>query len=124
MAHSTKGKFMSLALYHVTVDCNDVLAVANFWSTALDRPIDPDASPFFASIGRAEAEQTTAMFFQKVDEGKVGKNRMHLDLHADDRETEVLRLVALGAKRQDEKDEWGTRWTIMMDPEGNEFCVA
>jgi predicted enzyme related to lactoylglutathione lyase len=115
---------MSLSLYHVTVDCNDVLQVANFWSAALARSLDPEASPFFASIGRAEAAQTVALFFQKVDESKSAKNRMHVDLHSDDRESEVQRLVGLGAKRQDEKDEWGTRWTIMTDPEGNEFCVS
>jgi predicted enzyme related to lactoylglutathione lyase len=115
---------MSLKMYHVTVDCNDVLQVANFWSHALGRSLDEAASPFFASIGRADAENAVAMFFAKVDESKSSKNRMHLDLHADDRETEVQRLVGLGATRRDEKDEWGTRWTIMTDPEGNEFCVA
>jgi hypothetical protein len=40
------------------------------------------------------------------------------------REAEVARLVELGAKRVTDMDEWGYQWTVMQDPEGNEFCVA
>ncbi len=114
---------MSLTLAQITFDCADVLAVANFWSATMQRPIDADASPFFASIGREDHSQS-GMFFLKVDEPKTAKNRMHIDLHADDREAEVNRLVGLGAVTRAEHDEWGTRWTVLADPEGNEFCVA
>ena len=62
--------------------------------------------------------------FAKVPEGKSAKNRMHLDLAAADREAEVARLVELGATRVTDMDEWGYQWTVMQDPEGNEFCVA
>jgi len=60
----------------------------------------------------------------KVPEPKTAKNRMHVDLAAADREAEVARLVELGAKRVTDMDEWGYQWTVMQDPEGNEFCVA
>ena len=43
---------MSLTLDSITFDCDDALAVATFWSAALDMPIDPDGSAEFASIGR------------------------------------------------------------------------
>jgi hypothetical protein len=36
----------------------------------------------------------------------------------------VARLEALGAKRLDDKDQYGFRWTVMADVEGNEFCIA
>lgn len=49
---------------------------------------------------------------------------MHLDLAADDREAEVQRLVGLGAARLADKDEYGHRWTVLRDIEGNEFCVG
>ena len=62
--------------------------------------------------------------FNKVPEPKTAKNRMHVDLAAADREAEVARLVELGAKRVTDMDEWGYQWTVMQDPEGNEFCVA
>jgi hypothetical protein len=55
---------------------------------------------------------------------RSGKNRMHLDLATDDREGEVERLVALGASRGEEHSVAGLTWTVMRDPEGNEFCVG
>lgn len=118
---------MALHLQHVVFDCArpDLLAV--FWSRALGRAVDDDASEHFASIGMATSStdhQQPALLFQQVPEAKVGKNRTHVDLHGDDREAEVNRLVRLGATRLTDKDEWGTRWTVMQDPEGNEFCVA
>ncbi len=114
---------MSLTVSAVTFDCDDPIALSRFWSEAFGRTIDEGASPFFVSIGRG-GTSTHAYFFAKVPESKTTKNRLHLDLHAEDREVEVARLVSLGATRVDEKDEWGTRWTVMHDPEGNEFCVA
>ena len=62
--------------------------------------------------------------FAKVPEPKRAKNRMHVDLAAADHEAEVVRLVGLGATRVADVDEWGYRWTVLQDPEGNEFCVA
>jgi predicted enzyme related to lactoylglutathione lyase len=62
--------------------------------------------------------------FAKVPEKKVAKNRMHVDLAAPDREAEVARLLELGATRVADMNEWGYEWTVMQDPEGNEFCVA
>ena len=59
-----------------------------------------------------------------MPEGKTAKNRMHVDLAASDHEAEVARLVGLGATRVTDIDEWGYRWTVLQDPEGNEFCVA
>jgi predicted enzyme related to lactoylglutathione lyase len=43
---------------------------------------------------------------------------------ADDRESEVKRLVGLGATVLDEQEVPGLRWTVLADPEGNEFCVG
>jgi predicted enzyme related to lactoylglutathione lyase len=64
------------------------------------------------------------MYFQKVPEGKVVKNRLHLDLRPlDSMAAEVARSVALGATVQGRVDEEGSFWTVMLDPEGNEFCI-
>jgi predicted enzyme related to lactoylglutathione lyase len=54
----------------------------------------------------------------------MGKNRVHLDISAVDRESEVRRLTSLGATVLREQEEGGYRWTNMQDPEGNEFCVT
>ena len=114
---------MTLFLHNVTLDCNDILAVAQFWSAALGRPLDDGASEGFASIGAGD-DSVTGWFFMGVPDAKGSKNRFHVDLHADDRETEVARLIGLGATRFGDYDESGTRWTTLQDIEGNEFCVA
>ena len=124
---------MSVRLAAVTIDCDDALAIAAFWSAALDRPLDPNASSEFASIGMPAHRDTSGWslagdnptwLFVKVPEPKTSKNRMHVDLAAPDHEAEVARLVELGAIRVADMDEWGYRWTVLQDPEGNEFCVA
>ncbi len=64
------------------------------------------------------------LYFQKVPEGKVVKNRLHLDVRPfDNMAAEVERSVALGATIQRRVDVEGSFWTIMLDPEGNEFCI-
>lgn len=119
---------MSVSIAAVTVDCRNAAEVAAFWSAAFDVPIDtapPGASQFFASIGRdAPAPGRPTMMFIQVPESKTVKNRMHLDLSADDPAAEIERLVGLGATTVHEKDEWGLRWTTLQDPEGNEFCIG
>ena len=125
---------MSVKLAAVTIDCDDALTVARVWSAALDRPLDANASSEFASIGMPEHRDMTGWsissdnhptwLFAKVAEPKTAKNRMHVDLAAPDHEAEVARLVELGATRVIDMDEWGYRWTVLQDPEGNEFCVA
>ena len=57
-----------------------------------------------------------------MPEDKKGKNRLHVDLRPDDQDAEVARLESLGATRAD-IGQGETRWVVMADPEGNEFCV-
>ena len=78
---------------------------------------------FFASIGAAEDIRPRWLFI-KVPESKTAKNRCHLDMVTDDRPAEIERLVALGATHVADKDEWNFQWSVMNDPEGNEFCIA
>ena len=119
---------MSIRLAAITVDCEDAAAVARFWSAALDRPLaaDPAPSEDIALIGDLDDAAPAApnSLFCKVPEGKTAKNRMHVDTVAVDRAVEVARLVALGATHVADEDEWGHAWTVLQDPEGNEFCVA
>jgi predicted enzyme related to lactoylglutathione lyase len=63
---------------------------------------------------------------QRVDEPKSGKNRMHFDVETPEVDDEVGRLEALGARRleREAREEYGTRWVVLADPEGNEFCVC
>lgn len=119
---------MTIHVAAITFDCADAQVLARFWSGVTGVPLDqgePEPSPFFASIGRNDpAPGKPAMMFIQVPESKTVKNRVHLDLGADDRAAEVERMVGLGATVIHEKDEWGISWTTLADPEGNEFCVA
>ena len=93
---------------------------ARFWSEALERPI-ADSEDGWASI-----PGEPHMFFVQTPEGKTTKNRWHLDWNSEQRETDVRRLVSLGASRLSDRTEesMGLEWTTLADPEGNEFCVV
>ena len=64
--------------------------------------------------------------FHAAADPKTVKNRMHLDLtsSAQDRDQEIGRLLALGARRVDVGQTGAESWTVLADPEGNEFCVV
>jgi hypothetical protein len=116
----------ALRIGNITFDCHDVLKVAAFWSSALGRPIDRGSTELHASIGGEDSERTEpAWYFNKVPEPKQVKNRVHVDLTSPD-PTILQRLTAIGATLVDHHEVPGGShdWTIMRDPEGNEFCVA
>ena len=117
---------MSLTFKAATFDCADALAVGQFWSAVLGRPLDNTPAPptsFFASIGMGDETRNGFMFIQ-VPEGKEVKNRVDLDFDSDDIAGDVARVIALGATRIHDKAEYGLTWTTLADPEGNEFCIG
>ncbi|MGH3398115.1 MAG: VOC family protein [Streptosporangiaceae bacterium] len=117
---------MAARLGNVTFDCADVLTLAAFWSAVLGRPIDEHSSEFFASIGGADGERREpAWYFSKVPESRQAKNRVHVDLVNPD-PAAVDELVRIGATVTGQHQLPGGRhrWTVMQDPEGNEFCIA
>ena len=79
---------------------------------------DPEDDP---TVLVEAGEDAPRLWFQRVPEPKVVKNRVHLDLRAEDVAAEVGRLVELGAARVDD-DNIGDL-VVLRDPEGNEFCV-
>lgn len=121
---------MTLHIANVTFDCANPIAVAEFWSAALRRPVADGASRFFATVpaGGDTAPGTPDLLFLKVPEAKTAKNRCHIDLHVASRDAvqpEVDRLVGLGATMiRPPKEEFGTYWATLQDPEGNELCLG
>ncbi|GAA3496140.1 VOC family protein [Streptomyces prasinosporus] len=85
---------------------------------AVRHPDDPYEEESGTGLGRR-------LLFQRVPEAKTVKNRLHLDLHPGEgrREEEVARLERLGARVLRRVDEPSGTWTVMTDPEGNEYCV-
>lgn len=148
--------------FQVTFDAHDPRALSAFWRDALGYVIPgppgvtvPDGTEplaawddFLAGMGVPEEARNERsaiedpdgegprVFFQRVPEGKVAKNRVHLDVRAapglagDARmaalEAECERLVALGAtrvRRFDPEPPLGGGHIVMQDPERNEFCL-
>ncbi len=109
---------MTLSINTVTIDCADPQSLAGFWTAALGTTVAGDYGEFVFLAG------TPGLGLQKVAEPRAGKNRVHLDLHTDDRAAEVARLTGLGASVLAEHSAPGLWWTVLSDPEGNEFCVG
>ncbi|MFI6227913.1 VOC family protein [Micromonospora echinospora] len=141
----------SVKQFQVTFDCADPERVAHFWCEALGYVVPPPPKGFasweeFDRALPAERQGTSfacvdptgvgpRLFFQRVPEGKVVKNRLHLDvrvgtgLTGEERvaalEAECARLVALGASRVRllRADGYNESCLVMQDVEGNEFCL-
>ncbi len=118
---------MSLRMQAVAVDVSDPDRVARFWAAALGWRItyeSPDEWVIEPAAGSPEDGVAADVIFLRVPEAKQLKNRLHLDLRPDsDQAGEVDRLIALGATRADVGQSPDVSWTVLADPEGNEFCV-
>jgi len=114
---------MPVRLHHIVVDAHDLPGLALFWTQALGWKVLSERAREIV-IGTDE-NAPVGMCFMPITEPKRVKNRVHLDLtsSAQDRDQEIERLVALGARRVDIGQTGAESWTVLADPEGNEFCV-
>lgn len=109
----------------VVVDCADLDRSAAFWCGALGYVGPPAGTPGpYRQLVPAGGDGLE-LLLQQVPEAKDGKNRVHLDLRVPDLETELARLLALGARHTtgDPVEEDGWTWYVLTDPDGNEFCL-
>jgi predicted enzyme related to lactoylglutathione lyase len=111
-----------LSIEMVTVDCRDPRALAQWWARQLGgNVLEGFEGDDFVMVA---VEGGARLGFQRVAEPTPGKNRMHLDLAASDRDAEVARLVADGAREVERHEVSGFVWVVLADPEGNLFCVS
>jgi glyoxalase superfamily protein len=118
----------------IVVDCAHPAPVARFWAGALDgyavAPYDEAELARLRANGIDDPEDDPSVlvdagpgrprfFFVRVPEPKTVKNRLHLDVRAADPAGEIMRLTGLGARVIAKLPDW----TVLADPEGNEFCV-
>jgi predicted enzyme related to lactoylglutathione lyase len=113
---------MALTPKMVTIDCADPQRLATFWTEATGYRIAHEWPAFVVMV--PSDGPGVALGLQRVPEPRAGKNRVHLDWQSDDRPAEVERLVKLGATMLGEESVPGLTWTVLADPDGNEFCVA
>jgi glyoxalase superfamily protein len=104
------------------IDCTDPERLAAFWCAVLDWQVterDDDGIRIEGGPGSVPID-----FLVVPDGPKRGKNRIHLDVNATDRDqsAELERLLALGARPVD-IGQSDVTWHVLQDPEGNEFCL-
>jgi len=115
---------MTLRVGEVVIDCADHGAVVDFWQAALGYRRHEVNAQYVALVPPAEGPGIVPLLFQLVPEPRVVKNRVHLDFRAEVMDVEVERLRGLGATVVVERSLGDFRWTVLADPEGNEFCVS
>jgi predicted enzyme related to lactoylglutathione lyase len=115
---------MPLRLHHIVIDTHDLPGLARFWTQALGWRVLSERDQEIV-IG-PDVTAPVGICFMPVTDPKTVKNRVHLDLttSAADRDAEIGRLLALGASRVDIGQTGQESWTVLADPEGNEFCVV
>ncbi|WP_308168676.1 VOC family protein [Nonomuraea sp. NEAU-A123] len=107
----------------VVVDCTDPRSMARFWGEAVD--LTPHEVTDDHALLRSADGVGPYLELRRTSDVTTVRNRVHLDLlpyPIDDKETEVTRLRALGATNAD-VGQGNVSWTVLTDPEGNEFCV-
>ncbi|MEV7396634.1 VOC family protein [Aeromicrobium sp. NPDC092404] len=112
---------MTLTLGMITADTTDALRLARWWADQVGGTIEQEHDGWYVIVGMPGP--TPKLAFQKVTDPTPGKNRLHLDLSAPDREAETERLVAAGATLVERQELQGHRWNVLSDPDGNQFCV-
>jgi catechol 2,3-dioxygenase-like lactoylglutathione lyase family enzyme len=115
---------MPTRLTSVVIDSADPPILARWWATALGWEVtyeDDDESDVEPPAGQPGIELT----FVPVDDERVVKNRVHLDLRSDTRagQDELIRRLMAGGATEVDIDQGDVPWAVLADPEGNEFCV-
>ena len=116
----------------ITFDAYAPSTLARFWASALPgyeiRPYDDEEIARLAKLGLTPETDTTVpidadgqptIWFQKSDRKTTGRNRVHFDLAFSERRAEARRLTQQGATLREERSDH----IVMLDPEGNQFCL-
>jgi predicted enzyme related to lactoylglutathione lyase len=119
---------MTARIAHTAIDALDAYAQSLFWGRVLGFTEDPDDpnEPGHEECMIFSPDRAQRLLFIEVPDRKKSKNRLHLDLEPaeGDRDTELARLLGLGAAVVDDRRKPdGTGWVVLADPEGNEFCI-
>lgn len=109
-------------LAYIIIDCLDAQRVATFWGQVLGLEITQKSPPYL-DLARS-SESAPVISFQEVPEPKTVKNRMHLDVRAEDLDDAEARITELGGNLVRRCVEPPYEWRVMADPEGNEFCLV
>ena len=119
-------------IHEIVFDCDKPARLAQFWAGLLDgyavRDYDEAEVTRLAALGLTPETDPTVMVdgpgpsicFQNVEGRRYDNNRLHLDIEVSDRNAAVERLRLAGA----EAVRVLPKYTVMLDPEGNQFCLV
>lgn len=121
--------------FDLTIDAHHPARLARFWEAALPsyaiRPYDDQEIARLASLGHTPqtdpcialdplpGNDGPVLFFQQSDMPATDRNRLHIDLKAANPQEEIERLLGLDVSIRDRHADH----IVMLDPEGNQFCV-
>lgn len=110
----------------VTVDSIDPEELARFWCAVFGTEVDTRSGDPVQYLDLFPAAGAPTLRFQRVPEPKTAKDRLHFDVLVDDMDGAIERVEQLGAKHVSGArfKEYQYAWQVMLDPEGNEFCLA
>ena len=106
----------------IMINAEDAQSLAGFWSRLLGVGIAVDHGTFIWLTPQRDGAASVA--FQQVPDPTPGRRRLHLDLHVDDMDAAVARILELGGSHLEDHEIEGFAWKVMADPEGNEFCIV
>jgi len=113
---------MTLQIGSLVWGVGDVPRAIAFWQQALDYvPLREPSADWAILVPRNGVGQQMAITI--VSSHAADHQRHHLDLYASDRDSEVERLLQLGATRVDWRYPEGADYVVLADPDGNSFCV-
>ncbi|BBF99480.1 MULTISPECIES: VOC family protein [Pseudonocardia] len=105
----------------LTIDVRDPVASARWWAATLDWEITSH-EPAGVEVHPPD-RQGPSLFFVENYGAKLGKNRLHLDLAAEDQAAVLEQLISRGATRVDIGQAPDADCVVLSDPDGNEFCL-
>ena len=110
----------------ITIDCADPVGLGSFWARVFGTQLGPSDGDVPQYVDLLPVTGVPTLRFQRVPEPKTVKNRLHLDVSVTDLDAADARVEALGGRRLSAEPfaEYGYRWHVMADPEGNEFCLV
>lgn len=107
----------------VVINVVDLARQKEFWGAVLGAGVANEIPPLFVWF-EPQRPGGVSVALQAVEHATDGPRRLHLDLGVTDREAAKARVLELGGSHLADREVGGFGWSVMADPEGNEFCVA
>lgn len=105
----------------ITIDVSDLGSAESFWSRVLDLEVRHREGAY---VWFDEVAPGIVLILQQVSDEKIGKNRVHLEIAAEEPVALIDAIERWGGTRVEDVEADSFALTVMADPDGNEFCVA